>query len=276
MDALSEILKRFNLHADVFFSGNLCSLSEFDEPDGKRGHIHILKSGALELIDHSGKKRSIAQPCVMFFPRGKQHRIVPDPNKGADLVCATIDYQDVSAHPVALALPDFMKFQFSRYPDLKKSAKWIFKEAFGDADGRLPMIHRLCDIFIIQVLREVLKNGEIQHGMLAGLAHPQLSNVLTHIHAQADYPWSLETMAELAFMSRSKFADLFKDTVGETPGEYLTNWRMNIAKNALLKGDSVSMVAEKVGYENGSALARAFRKKIGLSPKAWQQQHLSV
>lgn len=81
-------------------------------------------------------------------------------------------------------------------------------------------------------------------------------------------------MAELAFMSRSKFADLFRDVVGETPGEYLTDWRMNVAQSALLKGDTVSVVAEKVGYENGSALARAFRKKLNVSPKVWQQQHI--
>jgi len=48
---------------------------------------------------------------------------------------------------------------------------------------------------------------------------------------------------------------------------------MNVAQNALLKGDNVNVVAEKVGYENGSALARAFRKKVGMSPKAWQQKY---
>ncbi len=275
MDRLSQILKRFNLHADVFFSGNLCGLSDFDEPSGKRGHIHILKSGSLDLIDHQGKKRNIGQPSVMFFPTGRKHRIVPDPVKGADLVCATIEYVDVTANPIAQALPPFLKFQLSRYPDLKKTAKWLFKEAFDSKCGRMPMIDRLCDIFIIQVLREVLNSNEVSHGMLAGLAHPPLASVITQIHAQPEYPWSLESMAELAFMSRSKFADLFRDVVGETPGEYLTDWRMNVAQSALLKGDTVSVVAEKVGYENGSALARAFRKKVGVSPKVWQQQNIN-
>lgn len=273
MDRLSEILKRFNLHAEVFFSGNLCGLSEFEEPNGKRGHIHILKSGSLDLIDYAGKKRKVGEPSVLFFPSGRKHRIVPDPVKGADLVCATIDYEDVTANPIANALPPFLKFQLSRYPDLKKSAKWLFKEAFDNKCGRMPMIDRLCDIFIIQILREVLDSNEVSHGMLAGLAHQQLANVITQIHALPEYPWSLESMADLAFMSRSKFADLFREVVGTTPGEYLSDWRMSVAKNALVNGDTVSIVAEKVGYENSSALARAFRKKVGMSPKAWQQQH---
>jgi AraC-like DNA-binding protein len=274
MDRLSEIIKRFNLHADVFFSGNLCSISEFEEPDGARGHIHILKSGALQLIDDLGKKRNIAQPSVLFFPSGRKHRLVPDPVIGADLVCATIEYQDPKANPIAQSLPPFLKFQLSRYPDLKKAAKWLFKEAFGDKCGREPMIDRLCDIFIIQVLRYVLDSEKMTQGLLAGLSHPQLSQVIVKLHAQPEYPWSLDSMAEYAFMSRSKFADLFREVVDETPGEYLTNWRMTVAQNELLKGHTVNIVAKKVGYENGSALARAFRKHSGTSPKKWQQQNL--
>lgn len=220
MDCLSQILKRFNLHADVCFSGKLFEITEFEEPQGRRGHIHILKSGSLMLIHHDGKKQNVGQPSVLFFPTGRKHRIMPDPVKGADLVCATIDYEDVASNPIANALPAFLKFQLSRFPDLKKSAKWLFKEAFDSKCGRMPMMDSLCDIFIIQVLREVIDSNEVAHGMLAGLAHPQLANVITQIHALPEYPWSLEAMADLAFMSRSKFADLFRDIVGETPGEH--------------------------------------------------------
>jgi AraC-like DNA-binding protein len=277
VDRLSEILKRFDLHANVFFSGNLCVLSQFDESQDGSGYIHILKSGSLVLIDDKAKKRkkrNVAQPTVLFFPEGRKHIIVPDPLVGADIVSASITYQEPLANPMAHALPPFLKFQLSRYPDLKKAAKWIFKEAFGDKCGRAPVADRLLDIFIIQILRQVLDDEKVPRGMLAGLSHPQLSHVINSIHGQPEYPWSLDSMAELAFMSRSKFADLFREVLDETPGEYLTNWRMRVAQNELLKGHSVSVVADKVGYENGSALARAFRKKTGSSPKAWQQLHL--
>lgn len=273
MDRLSPMLKRFNFHADVFFSGNLSEPCEFEETQGKHGFIHILRSGSLDLIDHNGKKRNVGQPSVLLFATGQKHRILPNPFKGADVVSANIEYDDIAANPIANALPPFLTFQLSRYPELKKTAKALFKEAFDSKCGRMPMIDRLCDIVIIQALRELLNSKEVPHGMLAGLAHPELTSVITHIHAQPEYPWSLETMAELVFMSRSKFADLFRDVVGETPGEYLNDWRMNVAKNALMKGNTVSVVAQQVGYENGSALARAFRKKNGVSPKAWQQQN---
>jgi AraC-like DNA-binding protein len=76
-------------------------------------------------------------------------------------------------------------------------------------------------------------------------------------------------MAETALMSRAKFAALFKDTIGQAPSDYLTDLRIAIAQGLLKKDKPVSLVANAVGYEHGSALARVFRKKTGLSPKEW-------
>lgn len=270
MDALSEVLKRFNVVSNVFFSGNLCNLSDF-ATEYKQGHIHVLRSGSLTLLSEEKSRLVIDEPTLLFFPAGRAHRIIPDPSHGADLVCASVEYQDANTNPVASALPSFMRFTLSEHQRLEKAADWLFDEAFSDLPGRLPMINRLCDIFIIEVLREVLANDTIQQGMLAGLSHPQLAKVISAIHSSPAKAWSLELMAELAFMSRSKFAASFREVLGETPGDYLNNWRMSLVQNALLKGESVSTIATDVGYENGSALARAFRKKFDMSPKQWQK-----
>ena len=76
-------------------------------------------------------------------------------------------------------------------------------------------------------------------------------------------------MAEIALMSRSKFAEVFKEVIGQTPNDYLLEWRVSVAQSLLLKGKSVSLVANSVGYETASALSRVFRKKLELSPKEW-------
>jgi AraC-like DNA-binding protein len=73
-------------------------------------------------------------------------------------------------------------------------------------------------------------------------------------------------------MSRSKFADVFTRTVGQSPGDYLIDWRIIVAKGLLKENKPVAIVANAVGYENGSALARVFRKKLGISPKQWVEQ----
>jgi transcriptional regulator GlxA family with amidase domain len=109
----------------------------------------------------------------------------------------------------------------------------------------------------------------MQYGLLAGLAHPQVAKVLLAIHETPERQWGLEAMAELALMSRSKFAELFKRIVGQSPGDYVIEWRIIVAQGLLKQNKPVALVANAVGYENGSALARIFRKKLGMSPKQW-------
>ena len=105
--------------------------------------------------------------------------------------------------------------------------------------------------------------------MLAGMAHPQLSKLITAIHDKPEEPWTVDSMAEKALMSRAKFAALFRGTVGQAPSDYLTDLRIALAQGLLKKDLPVSLVANEVGYEHGSALARVFRKKMGVSPKEW-------
>lgn len=269
MDRLSEILTRFSMNAQVFFSGNLCGIHPFGDAGDSEGHLHLLKSGKLTLINDQGIKTVFERPTVIFFPQASHHRIIANESDQAELVCASIQYSDGFNNPLASALPKFLFFDIQDSEYLGQAANWLFDEAFSERCGRQPMIDRLSDVFLIQVLRQVLEDGSVAHGMLAGLSHPQLSKVLIKIHEQPEENWNLESLSELAAMSRSKFAEMFKDIVGQPPGDYITDWRLFIAQGLLKKNKSVGLVANEVGYENGSALARVFRKKTGLSPKEW-------
>lgn len=274
MDTLATIFQRFSLHAEVFFAGNLCNLTDFDSQGKKQGHLHLLNAGSLNLIDSHGNANRISSSSILFFPGGKQHRLVPDPATGADLVCANIEYKDPAANPLVHALPNCLIYKFDEFPRLKETAQWLFEEAFSEKSGRLTLIDRLCDILIIQVLREVLDNEKLKSGMLAGMAHKNLAPVINAMHAHPEYAWTLDSMANKAFMSRSRFAEVFKQSIGQNPREYLNNWRMSLVKIALLRGDLVTHIARDVGYENGSALSRAFKKHTGVTPKAWQKEAL--
>ena len=272
MDRLTDILNRFSINAKVFFRGNICGVQPFGQANSSEGHLHLLKSGTLTLINQQGHKTRISKPSVIFFPQSTQHQLLASESDQAELVCASIEYADGFNNPLASALPNFLYFDLEESDLLAQSAHWLFDEAFNERCGREPMIDRLIDIFLIQVLRHVLEEGAVAHGMLAGLSHPQLSKVMNAIHAQPQTNWSLESMAKLAAMSRSKFAELFKDVVGQPPGDYISDWRLAVAQGLLKKNKAVGLVAHEVGYENGSALARVFRKKTGLSPKQWLEK----
>jgi len=89
-----------------------------------------------------------------------------------------------------------------------------------------------------------------------------------HDHPQRE--WSLEDLAAASGMSRSVFANGFRDTVGVTPGSYLQGWRVGLAQKALLQGRSLKLIAQEVGYGSEAALSRAFKAQSGKSPREWR------
>jgi len=104
-------------------------------------------------------------------------------------------------------------------------------------------------------------------GLLAALNDPKVGQALNLIHFDPSAPWSLEQLARKVGMSRSSFAERFRDLVGESPMRYLTAWRMQQAVDLLTQGDlSVSAVAEACGYQSEVAFRKAFRSVVGKTP----------
>lgn len=137
-------------------------------------------------------------------------------------------------------------------------------------------MNRLIEVLVIQVLRYVIEQRLIDGGLMAGLDDPRLHKALSAVHAEPASPWTLESMAAEAGMSRARFAAHFAQLVGVPPGEYLTAWRLGLARTMLRRGLPVKQVAVEVGYANASALGRVFSQRFGQSPTAWQQRDDAV
>ena len=130
---------------------------------------------------------------------------------------------------------------------------------------------QLAYMMLIQALRLHLADGARGGvGWLFALADKQMSAAITCMHDDPGYPWTLQTLAEHVGVSRSIFALRFKETVGTTPMEYLTRWRMLLAGERLKNsGDSISTIALSLGYESESAFGKAFRRVMGCSPRQY-------
>jgi len=234
----------------------------------------LLRSGRLEIHCEDNKRHIIDEPSVILHPRPIMHKLVTNKEEEIEVVCATIKIGDGPSNPLANALPDSVIAPLASSEMLAKTTEWLFDEAFNDRQARQPIIDRLSEVVVIQLLRVVMEDQSSLHGLLNGLVHPQLGQLIQEIHRTPEQEWSLDNMASTAMMSRSKFALSFKEVVGQTPADYLMDWRISLAQSLLRKGHPVSWVANKVGYQNGSGLARVFRKKLGVSPKDWQQNRV--
>jgi len=109
-------------------------------------------------------------------------------------------------------------------------------------------------------------------GWLFALADKQMSAAITCMHNDPGHPWTLQKLAGCVGMSRSVFSLRFKETVGATPMEYLTRWRMLLAGDRLeVSGNSISAIASSLGYESESAFGKAFRRLMGCSPRQYSR-----
>jgi AraC-like DNA-binding protein len=142
----------------------------------------------------------------------------------------------------------------------------------GDA-----IVRRLLDIILIEALRYAPADApRPQPGLLAGLREPALAKALGALHDDVRRRWTVAELATIAGMSRSAFAIRFLDVVDCAPIEYLSRWRMAIAKASLLRGDiRLDRLAERIGYESASAFSTAFRRRFGCPPGAFARGRAS-
>lgn len=246
----------------------MCQVSQFDGADGL-GHLHLLRAGQLRISGKNIKERLITEPSVIFSPQPQAHRLSPIHADGAELVCASIDLGSGLHNPFVQALPSLLVTPFAESPDLVTRINWLFEEANSDACGRGAALELLTEYVLILLLRHGMEHSDSSSCILTGLGDERLARAITAIHEQPDKNWTLETLAQMATMSRARFAHNFRESVGVTPLDYLTDWRMSVARTLMRNGESVASVARQVGYKNSTAFSRAFSRKAGQSPRDW-------
>ena len=269
-DRLSALLQRFELHARVFYSGALCGIANFDGGAGI-GHLHVVRRGPLGVTDTLGRHSVVSEPGVLFFPRAGAHRLDGGEREGADVVCASIDFGAGDENPLLRGLPALLSVPLAHLPGLDLAQQLLFSEAQASRCGHGAVVDRLVEVLVIQLLRHAIAHHLVDGGVMAGLADPRLAKTLSALHADPAQAWNLDTMAGLAGMSRARFAAHFTRTVGIPPGDYLTGWRLGLARTLLRKGMAVKQVAAEVGYASPGAFGRVFLRRIGSTPTQWQQ-----
>src|SRR5579859_5352117 len=137
--------------------------------------------------------------------------------------------------------------------------------------GGFLIAQQLAYTMLIQALRLHLAEG-LQGGVgwLFALSDKQMGAAINAMHEEPARRWTLQELAQRVGMSRSSFAERFKETVGDSPMEYLTRWRMLLAGDRLENSkDSVSAIALSLGYESESAFSTAFKRVMGCSPRQY-------
>ena len=158
---------------------------------------------------------------------------------------------------------------------LRRIVDLIMDEYSAVRPGRDVLLQRLLEVMLVEALRwPSLRQESLSAGLIAGMRDTQISVALREMHSAVRHGWTVDGLAKRAGMSRSAFASRFAATVGCAPKEYLSRWRMSLARDILSHGrKSLDELAGEIGYESASAFSTAFRKRVGCSPGRFRVAH---
>jgi len=155
----------------------------------------------------------------------------------------------------------------------KAAMRWsierLMREIRDPQPGGFLIAQQLAHMLLVQALRLHLNDGAAGGvGWLFALADRQMSAAMSAMHAQPGRRWTIAELAKEAAMSRSTFALKFRRTVGASPMDYLTRWRMLLAADRLAAGgETIATLAPALGYESESAFSTAFKRVMGCAPR---------
>lgn len=187
------------------------------------------------------------------------------------VVCGSFSFDRASLKPLTQLLPSFILIKSEEVHTLAlhNTMQALASEMAEQAPGSEVVATRLAEVLFIQILRAYIASGVEwrNKGWLRAIFDPQIGTALRAIHNSVHSPWTVESLAEAAGMSRSAFAVRFKELLRQTPLEYVTEWRMQKAMQLLEQRDKKLIdVARSVGYDSDAAFSKAFKRVVGASP----------
>lgn len=154
---------------------------------------------------------------------------------------------------------------------LRESMAMMMRELREPRPGGMLVAQHLGQVVMILALRSHIADAAQDGiGWLRALADRSIAAAIEAMHADPARRWTLHALAGHAAMSRSVFAMRFRELAGEPPMEYLTRWRMLLASEKLANSDeSISSIANSLGYQSESAFSAAFRRVMGCPPRQY-------
>ncbi|MEY4644758.1 MAG: hypothetical protein RLZZ596_1589 [Pseudomonadota bacterium] len=142
-------------------------------------------------------------------------------------------------------------------PSLIRAMTLITDEIQASRCGQQLFLSRAGDILLISLMRNLASRPQQSSGLFYALSDLRIAKSLVAMHAKPAHLWTLEALADMAGMSRTSFSNYFKKVMLVSPGKYLENVRLAIARQLIQTGIGLKQIAVRTGYSSPSTLSRA-------------------
>ncbi len=309
LDLLSDILTNLSVRGTLYFRTAFTSPWGVAVPSYENvARFHFAhRGGCLVAVEGMEKPVVMAQGDLIIIPHGAAHELYCSPETrdvvlsldtvlersgytgagvlvygGGDeelgetqLICGHFSYERTARHVLMERLPPVIHLK--NYGEdagrwMEATLRVIGDEAGGHRMGGDLIALKMSEAILAQAIRSFIESNEATKWGLAGFADMHLSHALDAFHKAPHETWTVERLAREAGLSRTGFAVQFQQKMEMTPMQYVTAWRMEIAKKYLSNPVmTLTDAAERAGYASDSAFARVFKKETGMTPAGFRK-----
>lgn len=259
LDRLSAVLEGLTPNIVVRYAGRLARPMKFPAEKSNAIRMHLITEGEVRISQADGTFHRLRGPAIAIFRSEHAHSFHLEKR---NVVVNVMFFDACFGGPVGSLLmeafeqPLVMSLEQTDL-ELDLVIRLIASELANPRCGQPALLARAGDILFIGILRYLLANPRTSSGLLNGLSNQRIARALVAIHTKPQMPWNLEGMAAAAGMSRTAFANQFREVMRYTPGSYLTKLRLSIARRAVDNGQGLKHAAKVSGYSSITALSRA-------------------
>ena len=116
------------------------------------------------------------------------------------------------------------------------------------------------------IFHDIMKILQSGRGEAYSTRHSYIQDALQFISENLSEPMTVDSLAEKFGVGHTKFADDFKSVTGSTYKKYLTDLRMNRARELLLAGSSVINASLETGFSGESQFIATYKRYFGETP----------
>jgi AraC-like DNA-binding protein len=297
---LDEYLRTISFRSEVYYRGQVCEDWYLDTSGSGHINVHVvchgdcwfqlpglseplqLVEGDVVVLPHDAAHLLLSAPglSARYGVVSKPHETAHDrAQPGTALFCGYLIVDKSTYGNVFAMLPEFLiirSHQGEEARQFRALIELLFSETQADHLGAAAILDRLADAMMFYVIRHALAQHAQPAGLVVALADKQIRPALVAMCDEPAQAWTVDALAEKVFMSRSSFAERFHALVGKSPMEFLTEWRMQLARRWLVQDRlSVAAVAGRCGYQSEAAFSKAFKRIAGVGPGEFRRARAS-
>jgi AraC-like DNA-binding protein len=234
------------------------------------GDLALVRGGPDHFVAHEPGAHCVSPADFRSLHAGDAR--LPD-HGSAVFLCGAYRFAGDIGKGLVEALPPVLSLPASVDDPIHAVVTLLSREMLADEPGKQTVLDRLLDVLVVLGLRAGLVRSATAPAWFRAGLDPRLSPALQAMHADAAEPWTVDELARLSNMSRATFARVFQQALGQAPMQYLSDWRMTLARDLLLARDTtLAEIASRAGYSSVYAFATAFRRHHGEPPGRWRQR----